>query len=1241
MDSNPAFLVSYSPLLVTTTSVGEGRDGREVYLPRLFFAATRASEGRELFYISGVYGGESGSAGGRAYEAGFFDKEAPQVFDLVPGESSSNPEYLTVFDGNLFFSATYHPPILTPSGKAKGKNASSSSSSSSSSSPSPPQAPRPRRELWVYRDTRGTSQVERPPDLLGGGRERGRWDGSDAEIDSGFIYSGYTNASFLTVCGPRLGFVDAYGSPSASNEEDSSALLFFAASSFTGRGVDGAQHLQRNDTGNELWALRKSSNTPFLVADLNPGSGSSFPANLFCWNGVLLFTATTPALGRELYVIQIPFVTTKAENTNHFTSSSSQSEPPPALAVELVFDLFPGSGSSFIDEGGVSSASSSSSSLLSNGRIFAGYRDQLFFSATDGEKGTELWSLVLPTTTTTKITPSTVYPYPPFNANVRLVSDIVEGPGSSSPLSLLTYHGRLYFSCLFPVVGREMCVFDGEGVVLAADINAAGDSSPAWLTVFNDRLVFSADDGMGLGSEMFYIHSDAKASLSCGSNGAKQIGERACAYRITPPVESNPQPNDQFGYAVSIDKGYDDATAIDKYWIGRSSSSSSSRDNNNDGEDDHEYDQHIPGLRDAFGNPPLTPSHGSVIVGAPGHDSGIGSVFIYSPRGEDGKAYDPLSALSSTLAHTDAAWEAESSSSINDIESLVTSRELSASSSRGWVNVARLYPTAGVDRVINGGFGEAVSIDGQLIAIGAPRSGLLPDNTYSGRVFVSWMSAKGGGRRRRSKTSSSSSSSSSTKTFSLGSKYRWIPPSPLLTPDDVTGDSLLGYSVAAAFEMVVAGAPGARSYPQGAYARTGRAFVWSFDLNKKSLGTDGDGTWRRPIPLDPPSGVLSEGDRYGCAVAVDAISGVIAVSACRGSGRVYLWSFDTENSVWVLASSGSTLSCPPPANLVGSSSSIEIATATASAAFGTSLSMHNGYLAVGAPGLIEREGRGVAFLFAFLKEKNNGRNDKGDEGSSSSSSSSISSKDNRFPFNIQLALRRASLRDRSTLSSLFAASVAVSASSSLPGPYLLTGALDSSNSGQAGTGSGSAHVFETGGSSSSPPETWLTNSPYSESAALIQSAALAPLEAAAGDNFGAAVAAAGDIAVLGSPGDDASSGSVWITACVSSSSSSSSRSTCSLEEGFYEVMGCLAGRDSVCAKCSTGPCEEGFFESAMCSAGGDRVCSRCSTKACPDDFVETTPCSSSSDRVCTSKIGKGEKTRRGKECVQEGIECNE
>ena len=268
MDSKPAFLVSYSPLLATTASGGEGSDGREVYLPRLFFAATRAAEGRELFYISNVYGGESGSFGGRAYEAGFSDKEGPQVFDLVPGESSSNPEYLTVFDGNLFFSATYLPPIFTPSVRPKEKN----SSSSSSSSPSPPLSPRPRRELWVYRDTRGTSQVERPPDLLGGGRERGRWDGSDAEIDSGYIYSGYTNASFLTVCGPRLGFVDAYGAQSASNEEDSGALLFFAASSLTGRG-GGVQQLQQNDTGNELWALRKSSNTPFLVADLNPGSG--------------------------------------------------------------------------------------------------------------------------------------------------------------------------------------------------------------------------------------------------------------------------------------------------------------------------------------------------------------------------------------------------------------------------------------------------------------------------------------------------------------------------------------------------------------------------------------------------------------------------------------------------------------------------------------------------------------------------------------------------------------------------------------------------------------------------------------------------------------------------------------------------------------------------------------------------------------------------------------------------------
>jgi hypothetical protein len=171
----------------------------------------------------------------------------------------------------------------------------------------------------------------------------------------------------------------------------------------------------------------------------------------------------------------------------------------------------------------------------------------------------------------------------------------------------------------------------------------------------------------------------------------------------------------------------------------------------------------------------------------------------------------------------------------------------------------------------------------------------------------------------------------------------------------------------------------------------------------------------------------------------------------------------------------------------------------------------------------------------------------------------------------------------------------------------------------------------------SPPETWLTNSPSAASAALVQSATLAPLEAAFGDNFGASVAAAGDIAVVGSPGDDAASGSVWITACVSSRS-------CSLAEGYYEVMGCLAGRDRVCAKCSKGPCEEGFFESAPCSAKKDRVCSRCSI-GCPKGFIETTSCSPSSDRICggnaeTSSSSSAEGVEsKGKRCIEEGTEC--
>lgn len=67
----------------------------------------------------------------------------------------------------------------------------------------------------------------------------------------------------------------------------------------------------------------------------------------------------------------------------------------------------------------------------------------------------------------------------------------------SSPSSFAVFDDELYFAGTGNA-GIEIYKTDGTSVELAADVNAAGDSFPAWLTPYGDRLVFWAmvDDGL-------------------------------------------------------------------------------------------------------------------------------------------------------------------------------------------------------------------------------------------------------------------------------------------------------------------------------------------------------------------------------------------------------------------------------------------------------------------------------------------------------------------------------------------------------------------------------------------------------------------------------------------------------------------------------------------------------------------------------------------------------------------------
>ena len=115
---------------------------------------------------------------------------------------------------------------------------------------------------------------------------------------------------------------------------------------------------------------------------------------------------------------------------------------------------------------------------------FAEFNGKLYFGADDGENGRELW-----------VSDGTT-------EGTRLVADI--SSGYSYPRYLTELNGRLYFTADDGENGRELWVSDGtaEGTQLVADINPGNSdggypnsSNPEYLTAFEGKLYFNADDG--------------------------------------------------------------------------------------------------------------------------------------------------------------------------------------------------------------------------------------------------------------------------------------------------------------------------------------------------------------------------------------------------------------------------------------------------------------------------------------------------------------------------------------------------------------------------------------------------------------------------------------------------------------------------------------------------------------------------------------------------------------------------
>jgi ELWxxDGT repeat protein len=193
------------------------------------------------------------------------------------------------------------------------------------------------------------------------------------------------------------------------------------------------------DDGNdglELWASDGTPRGTRSLGDLNLGPAGSDPRPLIAWDGRLYFSAFDAEHGRELW--------------------STDGTPE---GTHRLLDLHPGPGSGIVD-------------VLPAYHLFfsalppAIWNDRLYFAATDGATGVELWS--------TDGTPG----------GTGQVADIHAGPGSSSPNGFAIYGDQLFFTATDGVRGYELWALGEPPApeVVFADGFESGDTS-AWATV--------------------------------------------------------------------------------------------------------------------------------------------------------------------------------------------------------------------------------------------------------------------------------------------------------------------------------------------------------------------------------------------------------------------------------------------------------------------------------------------------------------------------------------------------------------------------------------------------------------------------------------------------------------------------------------------------------------------------------------------------------------------------------------
>ncbi|EKE06782.1 MAG: hypothetical protein ACD_18C00281G0006, partial [uncultured bacterium] len=284
-----------------------------------------------------------------------------------------------------------------------------------------------------------------------------------------------------------------------------------SASSYPANFIDnnGIVYFQATDgvNGVELWKSDNTEAGTVMVKNINVG-GSSFPTSLALSNSILFFRSNDAVYGNELWKSDGTSTGTVMVKDINPGSSSVGSDPSRLIDVNgtLFFKALTNSdGFELWKSDGTSTGTVMVKNINPIGNSIGPFADPyftnvngiLYFTATDGTNGDELWKS------------------DGTEAGTVMVKNIYASSSNSSPANLTNVNGTLYFQATDSINGAELWKSDGTeaGTILVQDIRPGSvGSSIYYLTKVGSGIFFQATEGVN-GSELWFVNSNTTPTL--------------------------------------------------------------------------------------------------------------------------------------------------------------------------------------------------------------------------------------------------------------------------------------------------------------------------------------------------------------------------------------------------------------------------------------------------------------------------------------------------------------------------------------------------------------------------------------------------------------------------------------------------------------------------------------------------------------------------------------------------------